>query len=778
MKKIFLTTVFAVIFAQLSGIEAVLRAVPGRPVAGESFMLELTVDSMERFSVKFPELPDSVKISRRSSSNRQNVSIINGRQSVQITRGFAAVAEAAGTFEIPPFELEFNGSKVMSNPLTLTVRDAAQLPDSEKVSAVLTFLPARPVYVGEVMRADIELFIPYEWNLQGIRDIKAANFADASFISRPGGQSPFYQSSDFIRRGNGVSLELQGIFQVLASGEFPAECQLELLLSKRRDGYDPFFAPPPTARIITAKSAVPLKVLPRPAVPAGAVDTGLTGAWQIDAKLSKKELTAGDIAELTLTFTGKGPAPGFKAPEITIPDARPYPPETTSGRQQSEFTVKYPFVALKDGKKSLHLHLAVLDPQSGKYRIEKMDITYDVAKNPGLAAIPAPVIPVSGGSETAVKADFPAFELSEPDTPVFLPLINNILLWAAGILLAGMAVLIISLLPRRKNSEQKAALRRIIDRLAVNGPQGLIDSGSAEIAGALGLPPGTGFAEIADCCPDAEVAEFFRQLDNAAFNPAVAGNRTPPELRQKVVKFLKSLLIFMAALVIPAVSAADHRSAEKAFYAGNYAQAAGEFRELAAGSNQVYPALLYDLGCAEYMNGNHAAAYVAFHRAALLEPWNHKYADALELAGGKLPEKTADHPLLRQLAVIRPDGYILLAAVMAAVICVVAAFRNRIGRRIMAAVIVLCVIFAVSGIIAAVTLKQTVYSGTAAVVVAKSAELSSIPANSGGSRAKLPEGTRVDISGSNGDFVRVSGENISGWMKKTDVEKLFPYYIF
>ena len=64
------------------------------------------------------------------------------------------------------------------------------------------------------------------------------------------------------------------------------------------------------------------------------------------------------------------------------------------------------------------------------------------------------------------------------------------------------------------------------------------------------------------------------------------------------------------------------------------------------------------------------------------------------------------------------------------------------------------------------------------MVTAKDAQLSSIPADSGGKRTKLAEGTPVDICGESGNFVRVEGENISGWMKKNEVTGIFIYDLF
>ena len=779
MKKIALILFCALWLLSAAGIGATLKAVPGRPVSGEMFMLEVTVDSDRQFSVQLPGLPDGFRISRNSSSNSQNISIINGRRKVEIKRSFAARADRPGKYRIPPFILDFNGEKVATNELDLTIRDAADLPDNERISALLTLHPARPVYAGELIRADIELFIPSQWTLQGIEAIKPENFANGSFLTLPGKRGAFYQSANAIRRSGGYQWEFQGVCQVLSAGEFAAQCQLDLQVSKRSSGYDSFFAPPPTSRSIIAKAAVPLKVLARPAVPAGAVDTGLTGSWRISAQLSKKELRTGDIAELTLTFDGEMPAPGFRAPEVKIPDARSYPAEVSQDKSRDSYTVKYPFVALKEGKYQIDLPLAVLDPQNGKYVLTAPEIAYTVTKNPELAALPAPQIPaVSPGDPEKTALDAP--QLLPPGQTLSLPLFDNFLPWAAGIMLTALAALAVSFLPRRKNAAAKKELRRLIAAVTAKGTGELTASGSAGIAAALGLPPGTTFAEIAEHCPDKETAAFFRELDSTAYNPDFTGSADTPELRQKVVKFLKKLLIFAVMVLAPAVYGVDYAAAQKAFYDGRYPEACEKFRALLDSETpgKADPALLYDLGCAEYMCGNYGKAYICFRRSSLLKPADRRFSGAVTMAESKLSVSLPEHPLLKQLGFIRPDIYLFMAVILLALLIFTIAFRSMISRGIITAAAIVFPVFAALCIAAAAVLAETRYDGKKAVVTAKDAQLSSIPADSGGKRTKLAEGTPVDICGESGNFVRVEGENISGWMKKNEVTGIFIYDLF
>ena len=52
MKKFMITLIMSVFAVTLPAVTAVLSSSPARPVAGEIFMLEITVDSTEQFSLQ------------------------------------------------------------------------------------------------------------------------------------------------------------------------------------------------------------------------------------------------------------------------------------------------------------------------------------------------------------------------------------------------------------------------------------------------------------------------------------------------------------------------------------------------------------------------------------------------------------------------------------------------------------------------------------------------------------------------------------------------------
>ena len=784
MKKLWIIIWCCAIAVRLAGVTATVSVRPARPVAGERFMVILSVDSPQRFVLQLPDMPSGLTVSRNISSNSMNTTIINSRQTVRAEYGLAAVADKAGEFVIPPVTLEFDGEKVSSSPLVFTVRDASQLPAQERLSAVLTISQERPVYVGETLRADLEIFVPRMWNLQNIRSITPENFADGIFLTSPDARGGnFVQSSELMRRKDGSSVEFSGIFQVQKSGKFFPVCRLDLLVSKGRGDF--FFGPPPESRVITAAAEKALEVLPLPPPPSGVLDSGLVGTWRVQTSISKTQLRAGDIAEITLTFAGAMPGAAFRTPEITIPDARVYPPEVTKNAQLTAYTVKYPFVVMKPGEYEKMLTIATFDPVKGEYVLHRNELRYSVVPNPELSSVPAPVSapPVSAGTQMPDDARVLPFPLKQPGETVSLPLWNNVKSTVFRLLILSAAVLAAAFWPRRKDglrSRRRRELKKLINAVKTDGAAALKTAGSNQVAEIAGLTGATTFSEIAGHTPDAELKGFLDSLDASGFDPSAPAVAESPRLRKKLIKFLKGFLILLVSLVSLNAAGADYPEAKAAFDAGNYSAAAEKLRELiAAEKKDVSPEVLYDLGSAEYMLGNYPAAYVMFSRAQLLEPYEPDYQAAVKSVAGKLPAGAINDTMADKITgFIRPDQFILLASGLFLAGAILLCFRRRIPSVAVAAVMIVIVCGMIFSLWAARYQSSTLYSPQRAVVVVPTAQLRSIPAASGGTSTALPGGSTLKICEESGGFYRVESGSVSGWIARDEIKRILPDGVF
>ena len=778
MKKVVFLCLFTVCALTVQAITARLSVSPARPTAGEVFMLNIVVDSMEEFSLKLPKL-DGVKISRSFSSHSVNQNIINGRRTVNVTYQLQALAEKPGKIVIKPFTLDFDGKTISTNSLTLVVRDPASLPPQQRLGAQLLITPERKLYVGETVHVDLEIFVPYQWRLRGVSALELADMADAVSINNGNREGPFRQSSQPVRGSSGYTLELTGLFQLQKSGEFTPECRLTLQLNKSSEN-DFFFSPPPQNRTIIAKSSAKLTVLPLPPVPAGAVNTGLIGKWQVSGKLNKNQLRTGDIAEITLNFSGELPALGLQAPALTIPDARIYPPEVTQNAEKDSFTVKYPFVVLKPGNYQISLPLAIFDPIKGEYEISKIDLNYQVSLNPDAASLPPVSANVSGGNGSTEPADLIPFPIRPASTPVKLPLIRNIGKWIVLPAVMLLALIAAVLLPKRKADKESVIRRKelkdLIRRIKSSGNAGdiLQESGASVIAESLGLSSGSTFSDIAQAVEkdDKLLMQFFQQLEAGKFAPVSDPIPENDLLREKVIRFLKKLLTVMVIFTALWANGGTFEEASEKFNQGNYAESARLFSKSQEGP-AIDPAAAYNAGCAEYMQGNYAKALLYFTRSSLLDPWDHESAKAVEVTSGKLsavPEKP--HFMLRMLGFFRPDHYIFMAMILGVLSLWAIYLRKKIsGGWIIAGVLMILTVMTIA---AAVILDSTLYDHDRAIVTGERAGLRSIPAESGGIVTELTPGTKVFIREKKGGYFRVENSDLSGWIAQKDVERFLP----
>ena len=532
MKKFILLCYLAFCCLSLAAVTARLSATPSSPVAGESFMLLITVDSSQEFSVRLPALPPEIKISGNITSRSFSTRIINGKRTDSLTCGMPATITASGKYTIPPLTIDFGGSEIRTNTLILTVLDPGKLPPEDRFSAQLTITPQRPVYVGELLRADVEIFVPGGQSLTRMPDFTAENFAGAIFLPQDNNGNNFVLASDPERRGKGYVFRFAAIFQVQKSGNFSPECRISL-----ESGKNSFWgASGVQNRLLTAKAAEPLTVRPMPELPPDTIDTGLIGSWQISGGISNARLAAGEPGEIILQFNGSPPCLLFKEPHLPLTGCRSYPPEVTRNDEKTSFTVKYPFVALKAGEYTVDLPLAVFDAETGSYRISQVTLKYTVT--PGSVTLP----------ETENSADVPPDKeadksetLPEKSEKIFRhPAIAVILL----LIIIAVAAAMIRLF--RQPDPEKTVLRRKLRQLIKDfnnrGADALDPSAMDTIAKAMNLDDGADFHDIAEHIANEDVCNFFRQVGNCAFMPGNPAVEIDQELHEKVIRFMKNLL--------------------------------------------------------------------------------------------------------------------------------------------------------------------------------------------------------------------------------------------
>jgi tetratricopeptide (TPR) repeat protein len=226
---------------------------------------------------------------------------------------------------------------------------------------------------------------------------------------------------------------------------------------------------------------------------------------------------------------------------------------------------------------------------------------------------------------------------------------------------------------------------------------------------------------------------------------------------------------------------AEFRRGCAAFDSGRYAEAKEFFRQM-INPDAPDPYSVYNFGCPLYMLGDYPRATLAFEQALLLAPGDARLKSAYRDALAKLPgapEKSDGSFTEFVLSLrdnFRPDQYLLAASVLFAVLGAVALCRKLPGRKW--SLFTLALLIAVM-IIAAWSQSLHRYAPDRARIVAASAELHRLPADSGSVAGIIPGGSEVKIAERNGSWVRIiMPGSPGGWVKSDEVREIFKHGVW
>lgn len=801
----------------LGAVEVEIR--PAQPYAGEVFQLLLTAEKNYPAPEKLPEVSGIRWMPNASSRSYRN---INGKASH--TLGISAVAEKAGTWQIPSFTVKTGRGKTAQTPvITLKVLaddSAESAADTRKAlfGRIKLDEERTTCYLGEEVGLNVELFIRSDARVTGLAypvlQIPHAVFRN---YGQENPENPrFGKPLRRIRTVDGARYTVFSFptaFRSIASGRITPEGAVTVEVAapqKRRDrSRDPFdddffggfFSSRQTvSRKVELTSPGQITFKPLPPVPADALFTGLVGPWQMEISLDRSAgCKVGEIMSLRLRFLGMGGGDLLKLPRIDLPGFRVYPPEIR--KDPGGITATWQIIPLKAGKNRLKLRLATFDPQSGKYQISSMDQVLDAApadRLPGSSVTAAPAAPVQAGTDPAEKPlptqekAFLLYLKKDPGTPETLPC-GRQQLWLCGVLIAGGPLLwwIMLLIYARRDRiagsgtlRRRRAARKVSKTLFRRLKHARTDWEWEDIfrrevppvlADLLDLPPGSTAGELAEKVHDPVLKEALWHAGQNAYLPGVSGSGCTN--RQGAMKALKKLLVF---LLLPAgvyLSAHDFAAAGAAYDRGDFARAEAMYRQELA-KRGPSAGLLYNLGCAAFMNEHPAAALAYFEGAVKLAPRDSAALENLNVTLARLgrdPVGRVQSPgdLLRYCRdLFRPDEWMVIGSVMWFCFFLILAFRRalpvpvrRTGWGITGVIFLLAVAACISQI-------RTGYAPNRGIVLDGGTRLRTLPAASGTLEGGLAPGQEVRILEERGAYLLIRCGNLQGWIPAGDCRRI------
>lgn len=812
------TTLFLWTFAVLMAVEVDIR--PSQPMAGEIFQILLTAEKDYPVPEKLPEVPGIQWLTNSTSRSYRN---INGKASH--TLGIGAVAAKPGTYQIPSFQVKTGKGKTgKTEVLTLKVlADDAAADPADQQSAVFGNIrlqeKRKTFYLGEEVGLTVDLFIRSDAQVTGLAypvlQIPHAVFRD---FKQENPESPrFAPPSRRMRTMDGVRytvLSFRTAFRSIAAGEITPEGAVMVEVaapqkrrSRSRDSFDDdffggiFSSRQTVSRKVVLSSPGPLTFQKLPPVPANVLFTGLVGNWQMQFSLDRPEgCKVGEIMTLRLRLAGDGSPELLKLPKIELDGFRVYPPELR--KEPGGMAALWQIIPLKPGKNRLQLTLATFDPQTGKYQTASLDQR--------LAAAPADRLPESAVAAAPQKSS-PDNEPALPENPPGeqhstlqylkkdpgpvegIPDGRDHLLFYFPVLLAGPLVwgFCEILSRRRERLAGNEALRRKRSAHAASGMlfRQLNQAGSGQeweeifrnevpalLADRFNLPPGCTAGELAEKVSDPALAAALRNAGENAYLPGTAP--AAPADRRSVMKALKKLLVLAVVFSAGFLAADDFAEAGKAYDKGDFARAETLYRKVLH-QRGASSGVLYNLGCAAYMNGRPAAALAYFDGASKLAPRDFAALENLNVTHARLgqnPTGQVDSPaalLAVSRDVFRPDGWLWIACLAWNVFFLALAVRKLLPKP------VLHTVFACAGAVMILALTayfiqiRTGYAPDRAFVLDGGTHLRSLPADAGTPEGGLSAGQEVRILEERGKYYLIRCGHLQGWIPAEDCRKVF-----
>lgn len=386
----------AAAFAQ--GISATVDQT--RILLHEAFTLSVEISGRNAGEPKLPDLSGFASLAGRSSS--QNIQFVNGRMSASTTINYTFFAQAVGSFEIGPVEVEIDGQVQRTQPIRIEIVSSAGaappasggqqapaqsdpvLPGEDSALFLRAELDRRTVYQNEPVIVTYKIYTLR--NINGYNVSKLPNFAgfwveNFDLPARP----KTYQQVINGQRYLVAEIRRSAIFpqspgrQVLEPMALECEVQMPRSRGRARDPFeslfdDPFFAR--TARVTISSKPVDIEVLPLPAAGRPEDFNGAVGNFTLRAVVDRTTLNTNEAVTLKITASGQGNIKTLALPRLALPsEFEVYDPKVSEnvergGNQISgSKTWEYVMVPRFAGRHEIKaLALSFFDPRAKQYR--------------------------------------------------------------------------------------------------------------------------------------------------------------------------------------------------------------------------------------------------------------------------------------------------------------------------------------------------------------------------------------------------------------------------
>lgn len=810
------------------------EASPPDPRPNQQFAYSISIENGNVEQVPNLRLPLQITVAGAAEQSNE-ISIINGRQTVRTRFTWALVASEPGDFVIAAQAVRVDGQDLNTNEVKLKVKEGPPQPEQQGTDPLLQIsVDKTEFYQGEVVAIKAMLYVHRSTQLRrlGMVEVAKSDFA----IQRFPQQSE--QSLEMVGGQAYYVLTFRSTLSALKTGKLavgPATMEVIVDVPAQapagfRGG---FFAMPGEPRKVNVRSPeVTVTVLPLPAENKPAGFSGAVGDFTLNATASPTSLAVGEPITVELGITGVGNFDALTAPTLTDSTGwKTYPTRryNTSGQPDPNAALNQErqmgFTQVLVPEKQLPVvppfEMSFFSPTNKKY-VTLRTQPVPIAVKPGAVAaadVTASSTGPSSGTEP-MKAKAPEPEITDilehlPASPQWIgaasvPLHQRPVFWFVNSLpLAALFALVFFAWDRKRRerlaSSPESALRSLWQQLNESGlsesefyrraahfihAEGNGGVPSDAVRAVLQRYQTLNFSGAAQAA-QAPVTKSQRAEVLAALAPLLAPKKSGPARQETRPAIAASTAMLIGAMVFSghdaahAATSADRyhqivEALQKKDY--NHAQAGAESL---LGEGLLSPELFEIMGHTRYRQGDHGRAVLWYERASLFTPRVPEIRQNLRHLDDKTRFLTfADTSPFHSFGLLlRRDTWLLIASLGAWLLLlgagfVIASRNTRLRGWCITAIILGCLLLPTGIAGAAMRPKGEDRVKDIFIVTTTNAKAYTAASTTAGTVIDLPPGSQIKLLEKRGawSYVEIPGlpDNLRGWMEQETLTPLWP----
>ena len=298
---------------------------------------------------------------------------------------YALYAKQAGTFTLGPFQLEMDGERYQTKPITVEIvrgTSSAQAGQEESPIFVLARADHERAYVGQQVTVSYDLF--YRIQPRNVSFNKLPTFVgfwtEDLFVAQQ------LDSHQEVRGGvsyNVAPLRRVALFPTGAGthavGTLAVSCDIPQQRSRRGSALDPFFGR--SRSVLLQSEELQIEVLPLPEQGRPEEFTGAVGRFQLSVEAQPTQVAVGDPVTLRALVEGEGNMAAVQPLQVdVVAGVKLYDPKVeeeeriTNGVYGGHRLFEYILIPEQGGTVNIPpLRFAYFDPHQARYEVLKSD---------------------------------------------------------------------------------------------------------------------------------------------------------------------------------------------------------------------------------------------------------------------------------------------------------------------------------------------------------------------------------------------------------------------